>query len=343
LRALDARRFFAEAIAARRSGALCFEHEGVVRRVVIREGDIVTAASGAENESLVCFLGTHGELPRDEVDRLSGKIPPYGRHAGAALVAHGWVGQDQLWSVLRAHAEWIAETVLGLGGGTVQLEPEAPGRLRSEPGVFAAKAGAEVFVELVRRVVSPQEALDALGGEASRIGDGVLPSLLGECGLAPQELEIVTRARGSTVGELLARSAANEMASVIHGLSLLGVLDIIAAIEPPDAGAASALDEEAAALDEEATRARVRARLELVEEGDYFSLLGVRREATSYEVRRAFVELRRTFEPTRILTARTIDLTEDVRKIVIVLEEAYEVLRDSARRERYRRAIEARP
>jgi hypothetical protein len=32
-----------------------------------------------------------------------------------------------------------------------------------------------------------------------------------------------------------------------------------------------------------------------------------------------------------------------VRKIIVVLDEAYEILRDAARRERYRRAIEARP
>ena len=61
------------------------------------------------------------------------------------------------------------------------------------------------------------------------------------------------------------------------------------------------------------------------------------------KVRRAFVELRRTFEPTRILTPRLHDLADDVRKIVVVLEEAYEILRDVARRERYRRAIDARP
>ena len=72
-------------------------------------------------------------------------------------------------------------------------------------------------------------------------------------------------------------------------------------------------------------------------------MLGVRRDATSYEVRRAFLELRRTFEPARILGPRTINLGEDVRKIVLVLEEAYEILRDNARRERYRRAIDATP
>jgi DnaJ-class molecular chaperone len=79
----------------------------------------------------------------------------------------------------------------------------------------------------------------------------------------------------------------------------------------------------------------------LVEEGDYFSVLGIARDATGYEVRKAFLALRREFEPSRLLTPGTVDLREDVEHVVVVLEEAYEILRDAARRERYRRAIEA--
>ena len=341
---VDARRFFAEAIARRATGALCFETESVVRRVVMRDGDLVAAASGSELESLVHFLAARGELSRDEAPRLAAKIPPYGRHAGAALVAHGWLRQDQLWVVLRAHAEWIASAILRLPRGSAQLEPDPPGRLRSEPSVFGAATGAEIFVELVRRAVPSEEALERLGGEATRITDGPNQGLLAECNLSPQELELLQRARGGTIADLLARASDGEILAVLHALALLGVIEAVAA---PDFGRRDAragrADPEVAALDEEAIRARVRARIELVEEGDYFSVLGVTRDATGYEVRRAFVELRRTFEPSRLLTPRLLDLAADVRKIVLVLEEAYEILRDGARRERYRRAIDARP
>lgn len=342
-----ARRFFAEAIARRATGALCFESEGVVRRIVMREGDLVAAASGGEGESLVHFLAARGELPRDEAPRLAAKIPPYGRHAGAALVAHGWLRQDQLWQVLRAHAEWIASAVLRLTRGTAQLEPDPPGRLRGEPSVFGAATGSEIFVDLVRRAVPPEDALERLGGESSRISDGPNAALLVECNLPPQDLDLLHRARGGTIADLLARATDAEIVAVVHALALLGVFDVVPS---PDfvrrgtaADARGVPDVEMAALDEEAIRARVRARLELVEDGDYFAVLGVTRDATGYEIRRAFIELRRTFEPSRILTPRLLDLAEDVRKIVIVLEEAYEILRDNARRERYRRAIDARP
>ena len=48
-----------------------------------------TAASVIDEESLVAFLGTRGDIPRDIAGQLHGKIPAFGRHAGAALVASG--------------------------------------------------------------------------------------------------------------------------------------------------------------------------------------------------------------------------------------------------------------
>ena len=207
--------------------------------------------------------------------------------------------------------------------------------------MFGGATGPEIFVELVRRAVSPDEAIAELGGAPSRLADGPHHGLVAECALAPAELELLARARGGTVGDLLARSPDAEVACVAYALALLGVFEIVRAVAgTPQVDAANADD---ALLEEEAVRARIRARLELVEEGDYFAVLGVQRDATGYEVRRAFLELRRAFEPARILTPRLVDLADDVRKIVTVLEEAYEILKDAPRRERYRRAIEARP
>ena len=80
-----------------------------------------------------------------------------------------------------------------------------------------------------------------------------------------------------------------------------------------------------------------------MQDGDYFAVLGLPRSATSYEIRRAYLELRRGFEPTRLLTAATADLAEDLRTVVDVIDEAYEILREPHRRERYRRAIEIGP
>ena len=96
-------------------------------------------------------------------------------------------------------------------------------------------------------------------------------------------------------------------------------------------------------MHDEALRAKIQSRRALVEEGDYFALLGVPRGATGYDIRRSYVELRRQFGPSEALRQSTLDLQDDLETILDVLDEAYEILRDQQRRERYRRAIEALP
>ena len=334
----DAATALAHAIGDRVTGALAFDAPDGVRRIVLRDGDIVTAGSGVDAESLVGFLALRGDLPRDVAAQLQGRTPAYGKNAGAALVAHGLLTQDQLWPVLRAHAEWLVARALVVPRGTAIIEAEPPGRLKTEPNVFGAATGAAVFVEVVSRMIGAAEATEALGGARARLARGAREVLLTECGLSPPELELVDAAPGRALGDLALPDA--EAAPMFYALALLGV------IEPLRAAVGEAAEDarvDVDALDADAVRARVRARRSLVDDGDYFAVLGVPRSATGYEVRRAFLDLRRDFEPGRILRPELADLADDVRTIVAVLEEAYEILRDPARRERYRRAIDASP
>ena len=334
----DALRALARAVSGRASGSLAFGPEPTIRRVVLREGDVVTAASSAPDETLVAFLVARGDLERDAGARLASRLPPYGRHAGAALIAHGHLGQDDLWPVLRAHAEWIIGRAVVEDAGTCELEAEPPGRFKAEPSVFGGATGAEVVVEIARRSFAPDVALRRLGGSRARLEAGPRAGILGECALAPRDEPIVRAAVGKSVGEALGGHDP-EIALLFYVLAALDVFEVLAPPRPATDVPRPGSDP----LDEEALRQRVRARAALVEEGDYFALLGIARGATGYEIRRAYLELRRGFAVERILTAATADLADDVRLILEILDEAYDILRAPARRARYRRAIEAGP
>jgi len=341
----DALRVIARAVGERTTGSLCFASNDAERRLVLREGDVVTASSTGEDESLLGFLGTRGDLPKETVRRLEAKFPPFGRHAGAALVARGYLRQDQMWPTLRAHAEWVIARVLQASQARLIIEADPPGRLASEPSVFGGAPGASVFVEMIRRIVPPADALERLGGLASRLADGPAASLFAECGLGTTEVEQLRTMAGRSLRDFLDGAPEGDMATVLFALAQLRVVDVLrsAGVQADAGDGARASDAEVAAIDVEAVRERVRARLQLVEDGDYFALLGVSHDATGYEVRRAFLELRRAFDPSRVLTPEVADLAEAVRQITMVLEEAYDILKDAARRERYRRAIEAVP
>ncbi|MGO9838411.1 MAG: hypothetical protein ACLP1X_29880 [Polyangiaceae bacterium] len=338
----DALRVVARAIASRTTGSLCVTSPDAELRVVFREGDVLICASTAADETLLAFLGARGDLPRETVRRLATKFPAFGRHAGAALVARGYLGQDQMWPTLRAHAEWLLARVLQTSNARLTVERQPAGRLAGEPSVFGGSTGAEVFVDVVRRIVSTAEAVERLGGLGSRIAMGPASQLLAECALVDADAERLRTAAGRTLRSVIDEAPEGDLATVAFALEQLGVLEVMRAVGDGSEGDADA-PPGAAAIDAEAIRERVRARSQLVEDGDYFAVLGVARDATGYEVRRAFVELRRAFDPSRILTHDVADLADDVRRITMVLEEAYEILKDSARRERYRHAIEQGP
>jgi hypothetical protein len=338
----DALSAFAICVRERATGALVIDAPEGVRRILLRDGDVVTAASGLDEESLVAFLGTRGDLPREVTAQLHGKIPAFGRHAGAALVANGHIGQDQLWPVLRAHAEWVLSCAACAERGTASFEMNPPGRLKAEPSVFGGATGSEVLIEVVRRAVPSNVALTRLGGGGTRLTEGPRFDLLSECALPEAEQDWLGRSKGAKLDEALRSAPHQELAPVIYALVQLGVIAvgmIETSAKKKRTSAVAAFDP----IDAQAVRSHVKARLSLVEEGDYFSLLGVPRTATAYEIHRAYLELRRGFEPTRVLNAATADLADDLDLIIEVLEEAHDILRDQSRRERYRRAIEDKP
>lgn len=328
----------ARAIASRLTGSLAITTSQGLRRVILQEGDLVTVGSEVADETLVAFLASRGDLGQSTAARLAGKLPPSGRHAGAALIAQGLLAQDDLWPVLRAHAEWLLGRSLLDGPGSIDLEAEAPGRLRAEPGVFGGATGAEVYVEVARRVLPPEASRAALGGDGARFDLGPKASLLSECALGAAEDAQIRGAAGRSLAEL-GGAEEGDFVSALRALVELGILEVRAGRVAPEQPERRDHDP----LDDEAIRLRVEARLALVQEGDYFSLLGISSEATPYEIKRAYLELRRQFEPSRLLTAGTVELAEDVSLIADVLDEAYDVLRDAHRRERYRRAILAGP
>ncbi len=339
----DAVRAFARVVRARYTGALAFEDASGIRRVLLRDGDFVTAASGADGESLVEFLTQRGDLSEDVATRIGRKLPQFGRHAGAALIAQGHLRQDDLWPVLRAHAEWLVARIVLLTRGAVGLEADAPARLQAEPAVFGGATGAEVLVEIVRRAVSPEEAVQRLGGASALLQKGSNQALLGECAITDAEADVVRSIGEEAISDVLRRVGHKDFAAVLYVLVELSVLALGSGERRTARNTNRAAAPKPDRLDHAALRARILSRKALSEEGDYFALLGVARSATSYDIRRAYSSLKDEFDPAHILTSETVDLRDDVEMILEVLAEAYEILEDDLRRDRYRRALDASP
>jgi len=347
----EALRALASSVATRVSGVLRFDEANGIRRIVLQDGDIVTAASSVEGESLLGYLVGRGDLAADVARKLEGRVPPFGRLAGAALVAHGHLHQDQLWDVLQAHAAWLLTRTVAIARGRVAFEAEPPARLRGEPPVFGGTPGPALILEIVRRSVPPNDALARIGGRDVRFTPGENHKLLDECGLDDDDDALIRSASGVSLREIT-ETRGEEAVPVLYALAALGVVQALVGIKPgalavaappqqPEVEIADPLRD--AELDDGAVRARISARRSLVEDGDYFAILGVPREATGYEIKRAYLDLRKALDPQRVMRPSLLDIADDLKIVLGVLDEAYDVLKDATRRERYRRAITHEP
>ncbi len=266
---------------------------------------------------------------------MSGATAPFGKRAVAPLIARGLLSREQMWNVLRCHSEWVLGRALAMTSGSVAHEPEIPVRLRDEDPVFGGSTGAEVFVDVSRRVVPAEVALTLLGGRDRRIVDGAHRALSSE--LRGRTSALIEAWSGQSLESAL-EGEEPDASALVWALVQLKILGVETQRETKSVRPAAA-----PSLDIEAVRARILARQAVVDNGDYFAVLGVERDATGYEIRRAYLELRRAFEPARLLSTELADLVPDVKRIVRVLEEAYEILKDDQQRSRYRQAIESAP
>lgn len=323
----------AKSIRERFSGAVAQQDAAGVRRILLTDGDIRTAVSTVTSESLAHYLHAHGDITRENLAAL-GAIPAFGRHAGAALIARGLLEQEDLWPTLRAHAEWTIARALESATPAI-MEENVPPRLLEEPSVFGGAAGTEIYLEALSRVVTPERAFFALGGDERILGRGGEDRLLSESGLSSADQHAILDCLGKPLAPVGRREP--RLMPLLLGLTQLGVLTAGGGeiqLVPIEVHARSRQ------LDEEAFVSKLLARRALVDEGDYFAVLGIARSATTFEVDRATAELLALYSQEK-LTAQTAHLRPDLELVRAVITEAQLVLRDDVRRFRYKTALDA--
>jgi hypothetical protein len=129
------------------------------------------------------------------------------------------------------------------------------------------------------------------------------------------------------VEELIFASGLEPPAAVklLHGLQAAGAVEVLPG-EPPDASREPELQIDLARVAEKYDQAR---------HGDYFEILGVDREATTYEVRAAFERLAREFHPARFAGIQDAALPGRLEEIGRMVAEAADVLSDDHTRRAY--------
>jgi CheY-like chemotaxis protein len=314
------------------TGRLTLERGRVEKQLWLDNGDLVFARSNVGQDRLTDGLLRRGVLTRTQYEtarRLAAKEP---RRAGQLLVESGFLKPTELHDILRTHLMRIVDSTFPWTDGTWALEPDETTR---EP-VTLTESMAVVLAEGIRQRMDARQLYDLLGGpdqyprlRTESLEGGGTRALAESLRLSAGEEAWLPRLDGQRSLRRLAADPGTdelELLALVYALHVIGHVDTSG--EPPPV---PGIEHDPSRVDEQ----RIRERLQLAREADYFALLGLPRDACRLDVRRAHLDLARVFAPDA-LEPRTRDrFADELAELRAALDEARDVLSDDAMRSAY--------
>lgn len=322
------------------TGVLTFRRGDAAKVVWFDRGKPVFATSNLPHDRMGDLLYREGKITRAQYARSRELAAESGRRMGEILVDMGFLKRRELLPAVRRHLEDIVYSLFAWDAGDYAFEP---GDAALDEKIRLSRHPAALIVEGVRRKYGLDQLEARLGAATSVVvarADADAAATLKEIELTPAERRAVALLDGTrTLEQVIAQSGLDALGvyAIAFGLVVLGLAELA---DTGDAGGSYSDVRDAPALvgatDLAIDRERVLAKFAQVEDGDYFAVLGVRRDATAFEIRRAYEAAKRDYAPETFPQQLRAELAEELAAIGALLDEAYAVLRDDALRASYR-------
>jgi DNA-binding NarL/FixJ family response regulator len=328
------------------TGRLLLQRRHAEKTVMFQHGRPVFAASNQAEDRLGALLTRAGKITDEQAERSHRRALDAGQRIGEALVEMGFLKRRELLPAVRLQLEEIVYSLFAWDQGEYTIVPGEPAveriRLTTHPAAMVLEGVRRKYSrDLLLELVGPPESALEILDPAQR------DTLTGVAELAPAERDVVLAFDGvRTLAEVAeqCRLGRHVVYQLAYGLIAFGAARVRRPGEAAPAGAAEdagawSEDGPEGAGDGEADlgidRKRILARHALVDEADYFAVLGVRRDATGFEIQRAYEAACRDYAPAAVPPALVDELVRELAEIREVLDEAYQVLRDDGLRSSY--------
>lgn len=330
----DTAMLLAKMFAQGSTGRVGFRRGDAEKVIHFDQGRPVFASSSEVRDRMGELLVREGKITAAQYERCQGMVAESGRRMGEILVDLGYMKRRELLPAVRRHVEDIIYSLFSWDRGTYHIAIDAT---PCAERIRLSRHPAALILEGVRRKLD-RTTLERLLGPPSTVIEVPdrerLGGIINLGDLAPEERGALAAFDAQADLATVARGAGVDVADVLPlawGLCVLGLATARRTdTEVPDDNTAL-VGETDLVIDRE----RVRARWQLVAEADYFALLGVRRDATAFEIRRAYQAARRDFAPDVFPQDLRRELALELDDINNVIDEAFRVLRDDRLRQTY--------
>jgi hypothetical protein len=317
------------------TGRLVMRRRNVEKTVHFDAGRPVFASSSADTDRMGQLLAREGKITAEQYHRSALLSVETGRRMGELLVERGYLKRRELLPAVRRHVEDIIYSLFAWDSGDYKI---IHGDGAADERIRLSKHPAAMVLEGVRRKFD-LATLERLLGTPTTVVELAdrdrMGGILTASDLSADERVALAAMDGQNDLAQVARKSRVELANVYAlgwGLLVLGLATARRrGEEEADTASQVVMGETDLAIDRE----RVRARHALVSDADYFALLGVRRDATTFEIKRAYEAACRDFAADTFTPELRRELAGELDDIAEVIDEAYRILRDDSLRGEY--------
>ena len=321
------------------TGSLVLRREDEEKQVQFDKGSVVFASSGAIDDRMSALLLREGRINTAQLEECRFQVEASGRRMGEVLVDKGYLKPRELLPAVRQHLEDIFYSLFAWEEGTYDALPEQS----LDERIRLSRHPAALIVEGLRRKYGTARVEACLGGvETVVVVDNSkrMANIVGATELSVSELQAQRLFDGSHSLQSISSECEVDVlrvAQLAHAFVCLGVAEVVEtrSDEGSDRGHASGTHL-VGETDLEIDRQRVLAKYQLVQAADYFQLLGVRLDASAFEIRRAYEASVQRFAMDSFPTPLQEELRDLIAEIGELIEEAFLVLSNDTFRSSYR-------
>jgi hypothetical protein len=323
------------------SGKVVFRRGDAEKSISLAEGRPVFATSNLPHDRMGDLLYREGKITREQHAKSREIVAETGRRMGEILVEMGFLKRRELLPAVRRHIEDVIYSLFAWDEGA--WAATSSGNAAGAEKIRLATHPTALVVEGIRRKMGLERLRARLGSAATvlvPLKRDEVAGALAEADLSPEERQAADLFDGRRSIADVAKAGKLDETSIYQLAFALLALGLARALESRESDSARttgivAVSSISGAADVAIDRERVLAKHAHVGEADYFAVLGVRRDATAFEIRRAYEAARRDYAAESFAAEVQRELGEPLREIALVLDEAYRVLKDDRVRTQY--------
>lgn len=329
------------------TGVLTINIGEIVKKIYIRNGDMIFSASNQDEDRLGDILLIEGKISKDQFDRSVIEMKRTGQRQGMALVRLGYLAPAELVNAVHHQVEHIIESLFDLEGGRFEFQ-ERP--LPSEEVITLTLSAANLIyrgIKKINNISRIQKELPSMDHLLSFSTDPL--DLFQDLILDDAEKKIISRIDGKTsIKDIISITQLDsfETLKTLCALLSIGTIEVrenaAAGIEIPEV-----VEEFLEEKTEIRTSTEVREMIEDMhrnfEDLGYYNVLGVRDRASGSEIKSAYYKAAKRYHPDMHFYLEDSTLKDKLGDIFSYVYLAYSTLTDPQKKSEYDKMITVKP